>query len=79
MKADREFGALKKTLAENLKRARRESKLSQEKLAFEANVNRTFVSEIERRLGNPSLKTLARLSFAVKRPLPELLAKSKVK
>lgn len=47
-------------------RARREKLgLSQEDLAFEAEVHRTYISELERGLKNPSLLTIARLATAL--------------
>ncbi|NOT15517.1 MAG: helix-turn-helix transcriptional regulator [Methylotenera sp.] len=36
--------------------------LSQEKLALDAEIDRTFVSQIERGIGNPSLRILCQLA-----------------
>ena len=54
--------ALRAALAKNLKRLRSERGLSQERLALESNVDRTYVSKIERGIGNPSLEVLVRLA-----------------
>lgn len=49
-------------LAENLKAARKALGLSQEELALEAGVDRTYVSGMERGTRNPSLAMIARLA-----------------
>ena len=54
--------ALRAALAKNLKLLRSERGLSQERLALESNVDRTYVSKIERGIGNPSLEVLVRLA-----------------
>lgn len=60
-------------LAVNLKRERKNRGLSQEKLALNSGVQRTFVSQIERKIGNPSLHTLCRLADHLEIPCFELL------
>jgi transcriptional regulator with XRE-family HTH domain len=54
--------ALRAALDQNLKRLRSDRGLSQERLALESNVDRTYVSKIERGIGNPSLEVLVRLA-----------------
>uniref|UniRef100_UPI0040478A2F helix-turn-helix domain-containing protein n=1 Tax=Polynucleobacter sp. TaxID=2029855 RepID=UPI0040478A2F len=39
--------------------------LSQEKLAFLAGIDRTYMSEIERELANPSIEVLLKISNAL--------------
>ena len=56
------FAIAQQTLAHNVRTKRRGLGLSQETLAFETGINRTFVSQIERAIGNPSLNTLCRLA-----------------
>ncbi|MFD0756261.1 helix-turn-helix domain-containing protein [Massilia norwichensis] len=56
-----------------LKRLRISSKMSQEGLAFAAEVDRVFVSKIERGIANPSLLTLTSLCLALGVTLPDLL------
>jgi transcriptional regulator with XRE-family HTH domain len=52
----------KATLADNVKALRNGAGLSQEALALNADVDRTYVSQIERSTGNPSLAILCRLA-----------------
>lgn len=72
------FETAKKILAERLRAARKEIGLSQEALALDSGVQRTFVSQIERRIGNPSLHTLCRLADRLDVPCQELLTPAKV-
>ena len=53
---------LKADLARNMKHCRRTRGVSQERLALDAEVDRTVVSKIERCVGNPSLDTLLKLA-----------------
>ena len=53
---------LRERLATNLRRLRAEREISQERLALEAGVDRTMLSKIERRISNPSIETLLKLS-----------------
>lgn len=57
-----DFNALRATLAANLRTRRTELGLSQERLALDADIDRTFVSQIERGIGNPSLRILCQLA-----------------
>lgn len=59
---DREFERLQTRLAANVLRLRTARNLTQEQLALEAEVDRTYVSQIERRLKNPSLLILHKLA-----------------
>ena len=62
----------RRVLAENAKAARRALDLSQEALADEAAINRTYISGIERGKRNPSLDLIAKLAEAL-RTTPALL------
>lgn len=53
---------LREVLAFNLQRHRREKGLSQEELAHRADVDRTYVSALERRLYAASIDVLERLA-----------------
>ena len=53
---------LKKTFGAALRHYRKEADLSQEKLAQEANLDRTFISMLERGLRQPSLITIFELA-----------------
>lgn len=52
-------------LGKNLKRYREAKALSQEALAFEADLHRTYVSGVERGIRNPSVVSVARLADAL--------------
>lgn len=60
-------------LGENIRRARRSRKVSQEALALTAGLSVTYLGTIERGQSNPSMKTLLRICFALERTLPDLL------
>jgi transcriptional regulator with XRE-family HTH domain len=70
----RDYETLRKHLAINIKAFRREHALSQERLSLEADVDRTYVSQIERSLGNPSLLVLAALANVLGKDVGELLS-----
>lgn len=46
--------------------------LSQEALAFEAKIDRTYVSRLERGLENPTVAVLEKLAGALDAPIAEL-------
>lgn len=52
----------RKVLADNVKAARKSLDLSQEALALEADIDRTYVSGIERGTRNPSVTMIAKLA-----------------
>lgn len=52
----------RRLVAQNLKRLRLERRMSQEALALEAEIDRTYVSGIERGIGNPTIDLLDRLA-----------------
>ncbi len=57
-KIDREFGKI-------IRIKRVESGLSQEQLAEKAELHRTYISQLERGIKSPTLKTIFRLSRAL--------------
>ena len=57
----------------NLKKIRLERELSQEGLAFEAGLHRTYISGVERGVRNPTVTVLEKIAFALKVPSAELL------
>lgn len=63
-----------KAFARVLRRLRKQKGLSQEDLGFEAGIHRTYVSQLERGLKSPSLRTLHRISKVLGISLSELLA-----
>lgn len=58
----------------NVRRVREALGLSQEKLAFECDVHRTYISGVERGVRNPTILVLERLANALKCELTELVA-----
>lgn len=58
--------ALQQALGRALRRRRERLELSQEELAFVSEIHRTYISELERGLKNPSLTTIDRLAAALK-------------
>ena len=53
---------IRKRLGMNVRRLRKEKGLSQEELGFEAESNRTYVSDIERAIRNPTVTVVDRLA-----------------
>jgi transcriptional regulator with XRE-family HTH domain len=61
-------------LGKNVRKYRQQRKLTQEQLAFEAEIDLTYVSGIERGKRNPSLLVMARIADALSVPLTKLLS-----
>ncbi len=55
-------------------RLRKRLGISQEELAFRAEVHRTYISQIERGLKSPTLNVILKLSRAMKASASELVA-----
>lgn len=60
-------------LGRNVRRLREEAGLSQEQLAFDAGMKRSYLSDMERGVRNPSVKALGRLAKALNVPPSDLL------
>lgn len=60
-------------LARNVKRRREELDWSQEDLADAADLHRTYVSGIERKIRNPTIEVLERLAKALRTNASSLL------
>lgn len=56
------FNDLRTELANEIRQSRRRLGLSQEALALQAEVDRTYVSQLERGVANPSILILHRIS-----------------
>jgi transcriptional regulator with XRE-family HTH domain len=61
-------------LGRNVRRLRQQRKLTQEQLAFEAEIDLTYMGGIERGKRNPSLLVMARIADALGVPLLKLLS-----
>jgi transcriptional regulator with XRE-family HTH domain len=59
-------------LARNLRRIRVEKGLSQERLAFDASVDRAYLGGIERETENPTVDVLDRIAATLEVPMVEL-------
>jgi transcriptional regulator with XRE-family HTH domain len=63
----------RRILGRNVRTARKALGWSQEQLAFETDIDRTYISGIERGVRNPSLDMLVKLAKTLKTSPPELL------
>jgi len=59
-----------------VKTRRKSLGLSQEELAHTANIDRTYASQIERAIANPSLSVLCNLAVALQLTLSQLLGEA---
>jgi transcriptional regulator with XRE-family HTH domain len=62
------------TLGKNVRKYRQQRKLTQEQLAFGAEIDLTYVGGIERGRRNPSLLVMARIADALQVPLAKLIS-----
>jgi transcriptional regulator with XRE-family HTH domain len=68
---------IRKQVGVNLQRLRREKGWSQEDMAFESGLHRTYVSGIERGVRNPTLLILDKLAKSLDVAPAELVARSR--
>jgi transcriptional regulator with XRE-family HTH domain len=68
----RGFEKTQEVLGRNVRELREAKGLSQEMLALESEVDRTYVSQIERGVCNPSLRVLYQIASVLKVPIAEL-------
>lgn len=61
-------------LAWNMRRLRVERGLSQEKLALDSGIDRTYVSRLERRIENPSIAIVEKLALTLDVPIARMFA-----
>jgi transcriptional regulator with XRE-family HTH domain len=57
---------LRRLVGLNVQRIRRERGLSQEELAFESDLHRTYISGVERGVRNPTLLVLQKIAAALR-------------
>lgn len=74
MKSDRDKQLLG-LLAKNVGNLRKHTGLSQEELAFQCDIDRTYISKIERGIANPSLLVLFKISDVLQVEIKDLLKK----
>ncbi len=63
----------RRQVGQNVKRIRKERGWSQEELAFESGLHRTYISGIERGARNPTILILARLAETLRVTIDELV------
>ena len=68
-------GTLRAVLAENIKSFRREKGFSQEELAEQCGLHRTYIGSVERHERNVTLSTLEVLALTLGVTVPDLLTK----
>jgi len=56
---------IRKQLGANVRRLRKGRHLSQEELAFEAELHRTYISGVERGVRNPTVTVVAKMARAL--------------
>jgi transcriptional regulator with XRE-family HTH domain len=61
-------------VGKNVRRIRQQRRMTQEKLAFEADLDLTYIGGIERGRRNPSLLAMARIAEALSVSLVKLLS-----
>ena len=61
-------------VGKNVRRIRQQRRMTQEKLAFEAELDLTYIGGIERGRRNPSLLAMAKIARALSVPLVKLLS-----
>ena len=69
--------SIREDFARNLRKARTERKFSQEALAFEAGIDRTYVSALERGVYSASLDMLEKLADVLKVEPASLIERTK--
>jgi transcriptional regulator with XRE-family HTH domain len=70
---------MEQAFGQEIKETRESMQLSQEALAFEAEIHRTYVSMIERGLKSPTLAVIVRLARALNLKPSELLKRSELR
>lgn len=70
-----DYDQLLQHLASNVKTRRKELGITQEILALDAGIDRTYISQIERRISNPSLLVLVKVAEILDVEVTELLTK----
>lgn len=67
----------RRRLSRAIRKARSRAGISQEALALQAGINRSYVGQIERGVGNPSLQVLVKLSTTLHLDVADLFVREK--
>lgn len=70
---ENDFDKCKMRLAAEVLKRRKEKNISQEQLALEADVDRTYISQLEREIANPSLQILCRVAQVLQCNVADLM------
>lgn len=73
---EQHYEQMRDRLAHNVRTRRRAMDISQEQLSFDCGLDRTYISQIERGVGNPSLKVLCELAVVLQMELADLFSES---
>lgn len=69
---EEEFKTMRRSIGRIISEARRSKGISQEELAHRAEIDRTYISQIERGIGNPSLFIVFRVAQSLDLTLAKL-------
>lgn len=72
---DDAFKVVKSIFAANLRKYRKQSKLSQEELGHKINADQAYVSRLEKAALNPTLEIITEISVVLKVPVEQLFKK----
>ena len=76
---DQRFAMLCELLGENVRLLRKNMGISQEELAFMAELDRTYISQIERGISNPSLFVLLKIASVLNLQIADLFEGATIK
>lgn len=71
------YAITQKNLARNIRSLRELREYSQEYLALQTGIDRTYISKIERGIANPSLKLICDIAFALDVELHDLIKRER--
>ena len=69
---------VRKRVAANIKKFRKDLGLSQEELAFESGLHRTYISGLERAIRNPTVTVLEKVAAGLQVPSYKLLQDERI-
>ena len=74
-KLEKEILNIQSQIGKRIVKLRKERTLSQRKLAILCDMDRSSLRDIEKGIGNPTVKTLCRIAFALDVSFPDIVAK----
>lgn len=67
----------RETLGKNIRKQREHRKWSQEELAYQTGIHRTYISGLERGVRNPTLSIIENIANTLEIPVSQLLEETK--